>query len=233
MGLRGVVASKEWRARFPVDDMLAAGEHGGASAPMADEGKKSNKTGKHRCFHCGSEDHWTSDCPELDREQREQLCMMEKLNLADHCCDCKHAAREQVGQDGPGPKGETSADNEGVRAAKNPGKQLEPKGNDLQTAAPGAGASPRDWTDEKLIDALVDTYVRADEYGEVPLSTALRHEVEDLLHSGLARADRQHILWLRSLVECSGESVAWFEGRRISGEKFRYALGWSLCSVAE
>jgi hypothetical protein len=41
------------------------------------DGKKYNSKGEHKCYHCGGEDHWATDCPELDKEQRGGLYLMD------------------------------------------------------------------------------------------------------------------------------------------------------------
>jgi hypothetical protein len=39
------------------------------------KGPRSNSKGESHCFHCGAADHWAYKCPELSREQQDQLHM--------------------------------------------------------------------------------------------------------------------------------------------------------------
>ena len=89
-------------------------------------------------------------------------------------------------------------------------------------------ARPRDWTNDKLVDALVDAYVHVGRHGVMPPATALPVEVRSRLTSGLACAHPAHQSWIANLLECSGEGSSWIDGRNVQGEKFGRALGWSL-----
>ena len=51
-------------------------EHGLAFAQTGDSGggdKKTNKNGESNCFHCGKDDHWVADCPDLTPEEKKEL----------------------------------------------------------------------------------------------------------------------------------------------------------------
>ena len=62
-------------------------------------------------------------------------------------------------------------------------------------------ARPRDWTNDKLVDALVDAYVHAGRHGVMPPATALPVEVRSRLTSGLACAHPAHRSWIANLLE--------------------------------
>ena len=48
-----------------------------------------NSRGEHRCFNCGADDHWASECPHITDEQQAQLHMMQDLGLADDDDDAR------------------------------------------------------------------------------------------------------------------------------------------------
>ena len=48
-----------------------------------DKGKKFNGSEAHRCFNCGADDHWASECPLITDDQQAQLHMMQDLDLND------------------------------------------------------------------------------------------------------------------------------------------------------
>ena len=35
--------------------------------------QKYNQNGESHCFHCGSEDHWTKNCPKINKEHQGKL----------------------------------------------------------------------------------------------------------------------------------------------------------------
>lgn len=46
-------------------------------------GWRVNSLGEHRCFNCGVDDHWASECPHIADEQQAQLHMMQEMDVGD------------------------------------------------------------------------------------------------------------------------------------------------------
>ena len=55
-----------------------------------------NSKGEHRCFNCGADDHWASECPLITDEQQAQLHMIEDLDLNEDGEEQSHFQRGEA-----------------------------------------------------------------------------------------------------------------------------------------
>ena len=65
----GVASAQEWVNKNKVTQQKQNPKETDDNAA----GKKTNSKGESHCFHCGADDYWATDCPDLDTAQQEQM----------------------------------------------------------------------------------------------------------------------------------------------------------------